>query len=146
MDCPTCAKVWLQKIIGYKNLKEENKSVRKTKTVHRFVDYLQKNNSGAASQTCTDDPVGSELLNQQLHVGVMMGVELPAWDPQMEAQPWRMAVTASVPLDVLRFFQSVTLPVKRTEIDKTPMVWELFMVLQGFCESTHEEQTIKPYD
>lgn len=42
----------------------------------------------------------------------------------MEAQPWRMAVTASVPLDVLRFFQSVTLPVKR-ELDKTPVVWEL---------------------
>lgn len=42
-----------------------------------------------------------ELLRQVLHVGVMMGVELPAGDAQVKAQPWRVAATAAVPVNIL---------------------------------------------
>lgn len=63
--------------------------------------------------TCADDAVLGELLGQRLHVGVTMGVQLPAGDAQVEAQPRRMAVTAAVPLDVLVFFLASTDPGNR---------------------------------
>lgn len=53
------------------------------------------------SQTCADDAVGGQLLHQGVHVGVAMGVELPAGDAEVEAQPGRVCVAAAVPLDVL---------------------------------------------
>lgn len=53
-----------------------------------------------------------ELPDQWLHVGVPMGVQLPAGDAQVEAQPGRMAVTAAVPLNVLVAFLTGTHPGK----------------------------------
>lgn len=63
--------------------------------------------------TCTDDTLRGKLLGQGLHVGVTVGVELPAGDAKVEAQPWRVAVTAAVPLDVLVAFLACTHPEKR---------------------------------
>ena len=60
--------------------------------------------------TCADDAVLGELLGQRLHVGVTVGVQLPAGDAQVEAQPRRMAVAAAVPLDVLVLFLAGTQP------------------------------------
>lgn len=57
--------------------------------------------SCGVSQTCADDAVGGELLHQGVHVGVAMGVELPAGDAEVETQPGRVSVAAAVPLDVL---------------------------------------------
>lgn len=64
-------------------------------------------------QTCTDDALSGELLGQSLHVGVTVGVELPAGDAQVEAQPGRMSVAAAGPLDVLVGFLASTHPEKR---------------------------------
>lgn len=69
--------------------------------------------SEAACHTCTDDTMRGELLRQSFHVGVTMGVELPAGDTQVEAQPGGVAVSAAVPLHVLVALPASTHPGQR---------------------------------
>ena len=52
-------------------------------------------------RTCTDDVVGGQLLDQGPHVGVWVGVQLPAGNAHVEAQPGGVAAAAAVPLNVL---------------------------------------------
>lgn len=62
--------------------------------------------------TCTDYSVLSQLLDQQLHVGVSMGVQLPAGDTEVEPQPWRMTAAVAAPGNALVFLWAIVHPGK----------------------------------
>lgn len=86
----------------------------KNKTTHGHITH----SSEVLCHTCTDNAVCGELPGQWLHVGVPMTVQLPAGDAQVEAQPWRMAITVDVPLDVVVAFLASTHPEKRSRCEK----------------------------
>lgn len=74
----------------------------------------RRDNRGSFSRvTCADDALRRELLGQRRRVGVTVGVELPAGDPQVEAQPGRVAVAAAVPPRVLVAFAARAQPAER---------------------------------
>lgn len=56
-----------------------------------------------------------QLLDQSLHVGVPVRVELPAGDTQVKAQPGRVTVAAAVPLDIFIALLTRTDPAKSDE-------------------------------
>lgn len=62
--------------------------------------------------TCTDYSVLGQLLDQQLHVGVSMGVQLPAGDTEVEPQPRRMTVAVAAPGNVLVLLRAIIHPGK----------------------------------
>lgn len=66
-------------------------------------------------QTCTDDAVCAELFSQILHVGFTMGVELPAGDTQVKAQPGGVAGTAAVPPGILVSLVTISHPGQRVQ-------------------------------
>lgn len=62
--------------------------------------------------TCTDYSVLSQLLDQRLHVGVSMGVQLPAGDAKVELQPWRMTTAVAAPGNALVLLRAIVHPGK----------------------------------
>lgn len=62
--------------------------------------------------TCTDYSVHSQLLDQWLHVGVSMGVQLPAGDAEVEPQPRRMVAAVAAPENALVLLWTIVHPGK----------------------------------
>lgn len=54
----------------------------------------------------------SQLLDQQLHVGVSMGVQLPAGDAEVETQPRRMTAAVAAPGNALVLLRAIIHPGK----------------------------------